>query len=544
MLTNKKGFTLIELLVTIVILGLLVTLGYVSVRAVLDRGNESYYKTQEDMLVLAGRDYFADYRSKLPKEIGETSFVTLKTLIEEKYIDPIKDENENDCDVNESKVTVQKVSETEYQYYGLLVCNGYRTTKDETDPIIKFTPNKKSSQENITVKMRVTDNEKVSQYRYVITKNGEEYQDSGYKDYTGEVTINLTEIGLYEIKGYARDTSNNTSSKKSGKYSIYDTVDCQKILITSDSNANTWYNRDIYLNINIPKNTYKYEVSIKKNNGNYELTNTYLGSPSSSIIFDKDGTYSVKVLAYDSNGNSCGVTSDTYKVDKTPPVITSISGNPGCVTKPSSITLALNATETGSGIAKWQYGYSTSNMIDYANSASTSFTTTPFSAVRNQPAYFRACDKVGNCSDFASTNICITEKTASIGGNASKWIQIYWPKYDGSGACAGGVCANVIGKLDISWSNDSGTVSWYFGIGPNTWLGIGYYVNLNIYKNGSYYYTATLKDTYTTWAGSSNAWPSGTISGLYLPSGTYEFYFESNSTDPSFNVNMGTVVVS
>ena len=41
-------------------------------------------------------------------------------------------------------------------------------------------------------------------------------------------------------------------------------------------------------------------MSIKKNNGNYELTNTYLGSPSSSI------------------------------------------------------TLALNATETGSGIAKWQ----------------------------------------------------------------------------------------------------------------------------------------------------------------------------------------------
>ena len=234
MLTNKKGFTLIELLVTIVILGLLVTLGYVSVRAVLDRGNESYYKTQEDMLVLAGRDYFADYRSKLPKEIGETSFVTLKTLIEEKYIDPIKDENENDCDVNESKVTVQKVSETEYQYYGLLVCNGYRTTKDETDPIIKFTPNKKSSQENITVKMRVTDNEKVSQYRYVITKNGEEYQDSGYKDYTGDVTITLTEIGLYEITGYARDTSNNTSSRKSGKYSVYDTVNCEQISISSD----------------------------------------------------------------------------------------------------------------------------------------------------------------------------------------------------------------------------------------------------------------------------------------------------------------------
>ena len=184
-------------------------------------------------------------------------------------------------------------------------------------------------------------------------------------------------------------------------------------------------------------------------------------------------------------------------------------------------------------------------MIDYANSSSNTFTTTPFSAVRNQPAYFRACDKVGNCSSFASTNICINRKTASIGGNASNWVAIYRPRgNDGYAACAGYVCGNVIGKLDISWSNDYGSVSWYFGIGPYTWLSTGYYVNLNIYKNGSYYYTATLKDVYTTWSGSGNAWPSGTISGLYLPSGTYEFYFSSNSTDPSFNVSMGTVVVS
>ena len=165
MITNKKGFTLIELLVTIVILGLLVTLGYVSVRAILDRGNESYYRTQEDMLILAGRDYFADYRSKLPKEIGETAYVTLKTLNNESYIDKILDEDENECNVDESRVTVEKVSETEYQYYGSLVCDNYKTTTDETDPVIKFTPNKETSQEAITVTMKVTDNEAVSKYR-------------------------------------------------------------------------------------------------------------------------------------------------------------------------------------------------------------------------------------------------------------------------------------------------------------------------------------------------------------------------------------------
>ena len=128
MVANKKGFTLVELLATIVILGLLVTLGYISVRAILDRANEKYYKTQENMLILTGKDYFADYRSKLPEQIGETAYVTLKKLIEENYIDPIKDKNEKECDINESKVTVEKATEKEYKYYAILVCNDYKTT--------------------------------------------------------------------------------------------------------------------------------------------------------------------------------------------------------------------------------------------------------------------------------------------------------------------------------------------------------------------------------------------------------------------------------
>ena len=128
MVANKKGFTLVELLATIVILGLLVTLGYISVRAILDRANEKYYKTQENMLILTGKDYFADYRSKLPEQIGETAYVTLKKLIEENNIDPIKDKNEKQWQIKESKVTVEKATEKEYKYYAILVCNDYKTT--------------------------------------------------------------------------------------------------------------------------------------------------------------------------------------------------------------------------------------------------------------------------------------------------------------------------------------------------------------------------------------------------------------------------------
>ena len=76
---KNKGFTLVELLATIIILGLLVSIAYVSVSSILNSGDDSYYESQENMLVLAGREYYADHRSELPKEIGETSNVSLET---------------------------------------------------------------------------------------------------------------------------------------------------------------------------------------------------------------------------------------------------------------------------------------------------------------------------------------------------------------------------------------------------------------------------------------------------------------------------------
>ena len=409
---NKKGFTLVEILATIVILGLLVTLGYISVRAILDRGNDSYYKTQEDMLILAGKNYFADYRSKLPKEIGETAYVTLKTLIDENYIEPIKDKNKNDCDDNKSRVTALKVSETEYQYYGLLVCDGYRTTSDETDPVIKFTPNKASSQERITVTMKVTDNEGISQYRYVVTKDGVLQRDSGYINYSGDITFNLKEIGVYEITGYARDTSNNLGTGKSGKYSIYDTINCEEVSISSDMKIDTWYNKDINVNISVPKNTYRYETSISKNGGDYELVNAYIGSTSSSVLLSEDGIYNIKVEVFDADGKSCASTTNgVYKVDKTAPTLDvelKKKSNSTNLNDSSNITsLATYTNDT------WYNGYvvSRGSCSDNSNECTVSYKVTGASSSTNgfkvgttrninaegtTTVEYKATDKAGN----------------------------------------------------------------------------------------------------------------------------------------------------
>ncbi len=369
-----NGFTMVELLVTIVIIGLLFTLGYFSITAILNRANDSYYASQEDMIVLAGRDYFADYRSELPKEIGETNYVTLKTLIDEGYIDPVKDRNDNDCNYEGSIVIAQKITNDEYQYYVTLLCDNdnYETTEDDANPVIKFSPNRKSSTEAITVKMEVTDNKGVASYRYVIVKEGETYYDSDYQLYNGEVTINLTEKGLYTIIGYAIDTSGNRGDGESGKYSIYEGIDCANVEFSGSTKEQTWTNKDISVGITVPSNTYRFEVSIRKNGGEYTVVDNYLGSVKPSLTISEEGKTQIKVTAYDAEGNSCVAVSKEYYLDKTKPSCNistnGTSGENGWYR--SNVSLSLNRTDNVGEIS--QYGLVNSNSTSYNGKASAS----------------------------------------------------------------------------------------------------------------------------------------------------------------------------
>ena len=110
----NKGFTLIEMLATLTILGILVTIVLVSANRLISSSNLEYYNTSEKMMILASKDYFADYRSYLPKEVKGTTRVLLSALVKEEYIDMIKDVNDNNCNSSESYVEVEKTSDNEY----------------------------------------------------------------------------------------------------------------------------------------------------------------------------------------------------------------------------------------------------------------------------------------------------------------------------------------------------------------------------------------------------------------------------------------------
>ena len=127
----NKGFTLIEMLATLTILGILVTIVLISANRLISSSNLEYYNTSEKMMILASKDYFADYRSYLPKEIKGTTRVLLSALVKEEYIDMIKDVNDNDCNTSESYVEVEKTSDNEYLYKAHLVCDKVEyVTKD------------------------------------------------------------------------------------------------------------------------------------------------------------------------------------------------------------------------------------------------------------------------------------------------------------------------------------------------------------------------------------------------------------------------------
>lgn len=124
---NEKGFTLAELLAVITILGILASMAIASTQGILKKSKTSYLDSQNKMMVLAAKTYYAEYRSRLPRTVGSMREVKLQTLIDLKYIDLVKDEKGNPCSaegLEKSKVVVKKVSDKEYRYTGYLSCNG------------------------------------------------------------------------------------------------------------------------------------------------------------------------------------------------------------------------------------------------------------------------------------------------------------------------------------------------------------------------------------------------------------------------------------
>ncbi len=441
MKSKNKGFSLVELLAAIVIMGLLSTVAIVSVNYFLKKAENDYYKTQEDEIIMAAKSYTQDNRNSLPKRVGITKEITLKTLQDKKYIGNVVDRHKNSCYSDTTVVKVFRYDKNNYSYSIYLDCKEYKTgSKTYGEQIkdinIEFRTGDKQLPSDArklsvaynTINSKVTietiEKGKIINYQYIISRSGVEVKNSG--EINGrmkskiEFTLPLEAYlpGIIEIKVIAVDYYGN--SKTVSKTKEIQNKNAPECYDKAGENKN-WTNVPV-------------EVSAKCKDkfGKGCQKDVY------TQLFEKDDIKVGNIEIADKDGNS-GICEVNVYYDKTPPSKPEITNTTGWTNK--SYSLKVSSVDKTSGIAYFEYRYPDSTGKDgsgnnengwhrYADSSrkandSTPFTTTPFAKERNEKVEIRACDYAGNCSESASTMIRIdtTAPTCKVTKSNAKLVN-------------------------------------------------------------------------------------------------------------------------
>ena len=188
---------------------------------------------------------------------------------------------------------------------------------------------------------------------------------------------------------------------------------------TTNSSGSKWTNSNVTITAKASDN----KSGIKKIYYTYTASSTATkysdwntdNKTSVSGIWSAARNNEVFIVAEDNAGNvSAFKSTGSVKIDKTAPTISNISNPSGGNATASPFALTLSGSDSGgSGLAKWRYSYDNSSWTDYANSNKSPFTTTNFSAIRNQDVYISLCDVAGNCSTSKTTRINIVDQCSS-----------------------------------------------------------------------------------------------------------------------------------
>lgn len=126
---KNKGFTLVELLAVIVVIAIVGGIAILSMSIYLSNSKDSVYLNYASTLKTTVEDYLIeDYENNgsLLPSVGSSSEINLNTLITKKRIDELKDPNGGTCDINNSKVVIERGEDTginfNLSYYVTLVC--------------------------------------------------------------------------------------------------------------------------------------------------------------------------------------------------------------------------------------------------------------------------------------------------------------------------------------------------------------------------------------------------------------------------------------
>jgi len=128
---NNTGFTLVELLATIVIIALIGGIGALAYTSIIRQSEDKNYEAYEKTMHAETMNLIMKKLNLMPKN-GETKKFTLAYMIDNNYIDPIKNPRNKDdlCNTSSSfiEVTRENVGSVDsFTYRVCLVCNDYNS---------------------------------------------------------------------------------------------------------------------------------------------------------------------------------------------------------------------------------------------------------------------------------------------------------------------------------------------------------------------------------------------------------------------------------
>ena len=354
---NKKGFTMVEIIATVTILGILSVIGIVSVNSIIQRGKQEHYNSAEKSLRMSAESYAQANRSYLPKNVGEMTKVTLKTLVEDNYIEEIQDYYDQKCDLEKSYVQIFKYSKTDYSYLTYLNCPDYSNEEELNDlkPNISISMTEDSDNVKKTkTTVKFTDTNKLLSYTITIYKYDEEVYTTGNMEANYETSITKTiDISKYTpgtIKVVAQATNiyGQTETKTmTNTYKDRQAPEC--IIAEADKNPKTWLSGDR-------------KITVGCNDGE---EGSGCARETFTKTFKKDAKTD-KIIIKDKAGNETECTVTVY-IDKTKPNSCAVttSGTKGTNSwYVSNATVTLTSADALSGIAKTSL-QSTSGLTEY-----------------------------------------------------------------------------------------------------------------------------------------------------------------------------------
>ena len=443
---NKKGFTLVEIIGVVAILGIVSVVGLVSVNSIIQKGKEEHYVAAEKNLKITAESYAQANRDYLPKNVGEMKKVTLRTLVDNNFMEPIKDYHDKNCDLDKSYVQIFKYSKNGYSYLPYLDCPDYKNIEENeslkpaiTIAMTSNTNNVKKTESKVTI----VDTNKILSYTITIYKYDEEVYTTGNIEANYDTNITKTiDISKYtpgKIKTVVRATNiygNQTTETKTVTYSDKQKPTC--IVKTEDKTRDN----DDWIR------TGERKITVGCNDGEEgsgcereEFTKTFKTDMKYGYITIKDkagNTQDCKVDVFiDKTKPSCSIT-DTGTKGRSDWYIT-------------NATMTLNQTDAMSGI-KNRSLQTTSALGSYNQiSSATQYETT------GQVWYGFVQDYAGNTASCTSKNVKVdtTAPTAPSGGS----IRVSGTSKDASVGAVSGSTDATSGVWEYRYyvKNSSGT---------------------------------------------------------------------------------------